>query len=227
MIDVIVPVLHRPQNIPTFMESLTDSAPEAQAWFICEVEDQEEQDTALTHGAKVLVHPAAHTFAQKCNLGYRSTSAPWMLLVGDDVLFHDGWLEEVLRVAAKTGANVVSTNDLLTDDVVLGEGACHPVIRRCYVDELGASWDGPGILMHEGYRHHGPDTEVADVAIHRRTFAPALGAVIEHLNPRAGKAQNDAIYDLATEHWPQDEALFYERRAQFLPGGRDLSLILK
>lgn len=227
-LDVIVPVLHRPQNVGVFMDSLkVTTGDDVHAWFVCEPDDLEEQGCAIHHGANVLIHSDAHTFAEKCNLGYRCTGAPWMLLVGDDVVFHPGWLEEVRRVVEKTGASVISTNDLCNPLVMAGTDACHPVVKRSYVDELGASWDGPGVLMHEGYRHHGPDTEVVDVAIHRGAFAPAVKAIVEHLNPRAGKARRDAIYDLATAHWSADAALFHERRAQYLPGGRrDTSRIL-
>ena len=226
LIDVLVPVLHRPQSIPRFMRSLQVTAPLATAWFICEDGDVEEQVVAGQYGAQVLSDPNVHTFAQKVNFGYRNTAAPWMLLVGDDVIFRPNWLEEAMRVAELTWAQVISTNDLHNTFVMRGEDAVHPIISRHYVDQFGASWDGPGVVAHEGYKHHGPDTEIVDVAISRQVFAPSLKSIVEHLHPDNGKAPMDRGYQVAATAQPKDRELFFARRAQFLPEGRDLSKIL-
>ena len=228
MIDIIVPVLDRPKNVATLMDSLekTEGFTQVQAWFVCEFEYLDEQQAVTDAGAQLIITDK-HTFAEKVNLAYTVTGAPWLLLAGDDVRFHPGWFNEVLRVAAATGAKVVSTNDLSNPFVMAGHDAIHPVINREYVDDLGSSWDGPGVVCHEGYQHHGPDTEIVDVAISRGVFAPAVNAVIEHYHPDADKADWDVGYTLAEENHTQDTELFFARRSHFLPGGRDLSKILR
>jgi glycosyltransferase involved in cell wall biosynthesis len=214
-IDVIVPVLHRPQNIPRFMESLRASTGLATAWFVCEEDDDEEIEAALDHGAQVLTSPDAHSFAEKVNLAYAKTSAPWLLLVGDDVYFRPGWLDHVQDVYRRYGANVVGTNDLCNPRVFHGEHATHSAIRRSYIDELGASWDGPGVVCHEGYHHWYVDDEICTVAKQRETFTVALGSEVEHVNPLNGVTPMDEVYVLGQKHAHDDKKEFVARLKQF------------
>lgn len=212
-IDVIVPVLHRPQNVEPLMQSLRASTGLATAWFVCEEGDDEEIAEVLRCGGKVLVSPEAHTFAEKVNVAYAMTSAPWLLLVGDDVRFRPGWFDQVADVHRRYGAQVIGTNDLINPRVVRGEHATHPAITRSYIDELGASWDGPGVVCHEGYRHMFVDDEIVTVAKQRGTFTAALGAQVEHLHPLNGITPMDAIYELGESSFEEDKKLF-EQRAQ-------------
>ncbi|MCU1494804.1 MAG: hypothetical protein JWO62_2568 [Acidimicrobiaceae bacterium] len=212
-VDVIVPALHRPQNVRPFMESLVASTGLATAWFICEEDDEEEIAEAKACGAEVLVSSDAHSFAEKVNVAYALTSSPWLLLAGDDVRFRPGWLDHALDVARRYGTEVVGTNDLANPRVMRGEHATHPLIAREYIDRLGASWDGPGVVCHEGYRHWYVDDEIVSVAKQRSTFTVALGSQVEHLHPIAGKAADDEIYRLGARHADDDRKLF-ERRAR-------------
>ena len=193
------------------MESLKATADRATAWFICEIDDIEERTTAAAHGAEVLYHPDAHTYAEKVNLGYRHTSAPWLLVVGDDVVFHDDWQSEVLATAEAENACVISTNDLCNPYVLDGTAATHPLIRRSYIDELGTSWEGPGTVCFEGYRHVGPEEEMVAIARQRGVFAACMTSIIEHMHPVAGKGAMDAGYELGMSTSQQDNALFVKR----------------
>lgn len=185
-VDVIVPVLHRPENVPTVLRSLRASTGLARAVFVCEPDDDEEADAVVAEGGRVIRHPG--TFAQKVNAAFPQTSAPWVLLVGDDVRFRPGWLDKALEVANLYGASVVGTNDLLNPRVTRGEHATHPLIRRSYVDEVGASWDGPGVVCHEGYTHWYVDDEIVMAAQLRGTFQSALGSHVEHIH-RGGEPE--------------------------------------
>ena len=102
-VDVIVPVLHRPQNIKPLMQSLRASTGLATAWFVCEHDDDEEIEEVLRWGGVALTHPDAHTFAEKVNFAYGETRSPWLLLVGDDVMFRPGWLDHAQDVARRYG----------------------------------------------------------------------------------------------------------------------------
>jgi hypothetical protein len=218
-VDVIVPVLHRPQNVKPLMESLTASTGLATAWFVCEEHDEAEIAEVVEHGGEVLTFPECHTFAEKVNAAYswRGVNAgdwdpaPWVLLVGDDVRFRPGWLDAALDVARRYHADVVGTNDLANPRVMRGEHATHPLIRRSYIDELGASWDGPGVVCHESYRHWCVDDEIVTVAKQRGVFQSALASQVEHLHPIAGKSEMDEVYELGQKHAEEDRKLF-ERR---------------
>ena len=213
---VIVPVLGRPGSAAPFMESLAASgAPLARVYAVADIDDAETAQAWKEAGATVLAWPGEPpgTFAQKVNAGYRVTSEPWLLLTGDDVRFHPGWLDQAQH-AARDGAAVVGTNDLHNPRVTAGDHSPHPLIRRSYVDEVGASWDGPKIVAHEGYRHWFVDDEIVQAAKQRGTWVMAPHAKVEHLHPLWGLAADDATYALGREHTDQDKALFEARLAR-------------
>ncbi len=79
-----------------------------------------------------------------------------------------------------------------------GEHATHLLIRRSYIDEHGASWDGPKLVCHEGYRHNYVDDEIVMAAKTRGQWAMALGSFVEHLHPLWEKGEDDATYELGS-----------------------------
>lgn len=208
-VDVIVPALHRPQNVAKLMRSLRASTGLATATWVCEPDDEEQIRTVREEGGNVLLE--AGSFAHKVNTAYHKTTAPWMLLVGDDVQFVAGWYDRAIQVAKRNDANVIATNDLLNPRVMRGEHATHPLIRRSYVEETGASWDGPGVVCHEGYGHNFVDNEITMAAKLRGTFQAALGSHVPHFHPLSGKVPTDNVYRLGQRSFAADQAL-YERR---------------
>ena len=216
-VDVFVPVLHRPQNVEPLMRSLRASTGLARAWFVVEDGDEVEADEVRRCGGNVLYRSG--TFAEKANFAFDVVgghgAAPWFFLAGDDVSFRPGWLDHAQEVARRYGARVVGTNDLANPRVMRGEHATHMLIERAYVDEFGASWDGPGIVCHEGYRHWFVDDEIVTVAKKRKVFQAALGSEVEHLHPMVGKAENDSVYELGASAAKDDEHLFKARLKKF------------
>lgn len=212
---VIVPVLGRPQNAAPFMESLKASGADlATVYAVADSDDAATCKAWEEAGATVLLHAAGGapgTFAVKVNGGYQFTDEPWLFLVGDDVRFHPGWLDHAQH-AARDGAHVIGTNDLHNPRVIAGEHATHLLVRRAYVDERGASWDGPKVVCHEGYRHWFVDDELVTAAKQRGVWAMALRSEVEHMHPLWGLAENDDTYRLGQSHAEQDRALFIERR---------------
>lgn len=235
VVDLIVPVLWRPDSARPFVHSLRESVDMDRVALVAIAS---ERDVATARawqqvGADVMVCDEPGTFSRKVNLAYRQipdlgTPAPWMLLLGDDVRFHPGWLDEVLAVAEATGASVVNTNDLgFHKDAA---GPSHPLISRAYVDAYGASFDGPGVVCHEGYRHYYVDAEIMAAAKDRQPdgtrgapdegpnmWAKAPNAIIEHLHHVFGTAPVDATYQLATDGLHVDRDLFYARLAEHRP----------
>jgi hypothetical protein len=213
---IIVPVMRRPQNAATFMSSLKASGAElADVKAICDDADQETIDAWKAAGAEV-IHGTwgddrPGTFAEKVNAGYDLTTQPWLFLTGDDVRFKPGWLDHAQH-AARDGYDVIGTNDLHNPRVTSGEHATHLLIRRSYVDEQGASWDGPKVVAHEGYRHWYVDDEIVTAAKQRGVWTMAPFAHVEHMHPLWRLAPNDDVYELGQSHAEHDKALFQERR---------------
>lgn len=212
LVDVIVPVVGRPQAALPFMASLFGED-RVQVYAVAERVDVASQQEWLSAGACV-IRGDERTFAQKVNVGYRAGDAEWLLLVGDDVRFTVGWLDACLK-AAETGARVIGTSETVNRRVKSGTHSCHPFIQRDYVAEVGASWDGPGVVCHEGYRHWYVDDEIVAAAKQRKVWGFAADAVLEHLHPVHGLADMDAVYRLGQSRKEDDRRLFQQRRLQF------------
>jgi hypothetical protein len=208
---VIVPVLRRPQNAEPFMESVHTTSQWATVYAVASDDDVETIAAWKKAGAIVVTIPGV-TFAEKMNAGFRATGEPWLLMVGDDVKFHPHWLDYAQQVA-RDGYDVIGTNDLGNPRVVAGEHATHLLIRRSYVERQGASWDGPGVVCHEGYRHWFVDDEIVSVAKQRGVWAMAPNAIVEHLHPAWGKGETDEVYTLGQSFAAADGALFENRAA--------------
>lgn len=228
-VAVLVPVLGRPEHAAPFMASLRASTGLATAYAICDRADEDAIAAWKQAGAYVLdldnylsvvTHQAfvdrdqPGTFAEKANIGYRCSDEPWLLLVGSDVRFHAGWLDHAQAIAGDR-YHVIGTNDLGNPRVMAGEHATHPLIRRAYVDEHGASWDGPGVVCHEGYRHNFVDEEIVLAAKQRDVWTPALASKVEHLHPLWGKGTPDEVYRFGQTHIEADQALFVRRCAEY------------
>lgn len=214
-VAVIVPVMGRPQNAAPFMASLKASTNRATVYAIVGPEKEAGKSAVAWRkaGAEVRVCKGS-TFAQKVNYAYQVTIEPWLLLVGDDVRFRPGWVEAAQKVGT---ASVVGTNDLANPRVVAGEHSCHPLIRRSYIDEVGASWDGPRVVCHEGYGHWFVDDEIVTAAKQRGVWGFAPDAVIEHLHPIWGTAPDDETYRLGQSKAAKDKATFVARLEKNVP----------
>ena len=217
VVDVVIPVLHRPKNVAPLMESLWRTARgSVRPWFIVEHGDDKEKQAVLDAGAVPLIYSG--TFPEKVNFAWNyiqqhagGGSADWLMPIGDDVIFHEGWLEAALVAADKYGWDVVGTNDLLNPAVLSGHHATHPLIRTSYIADRGASWDGPGTVCSEQLLHCFVDTEWSTVAVERGVFGVALDSVVEHIHPFNGKAPDDEGYRKAYESFNQDAATYARR----------------
>jgi hypothetical protein len=211
---VIVPVLDRPQNAEPFMASLRASTGLADVYAVIGPDDTVSLDAWQAQGAKVL-EASGESFAVKVNEAFRATTEPFVFVTGDDVRFYPGWLDHAQHVAELHQAHVIGTNDLGNPRVVSGDHGTYLLIRRSYVDEQGASWDGLGAVCHEGYGHWYVDDEIVTAAKQRGVWASALGSVVEHLHPLWGKAEDDDTYRKGQASQAADYRLFRKRYARF------------
>ncbi len=216
-VAVLVPVLNRPQNAAPFMRSLRASTGLATVFALCSEDDDA---AAWAEAGASVVRTEGVSFAEKVNEGYAHMQGwgcdhPWLFLVGDDVKFRPGWLDHAQQVAVNTGAKVIGTNDLANPRVMSGEHATHMLIARDYIDEQGASWDGPGVVCHEGYGHWFVDDEIVTVAKQRGTFVPALASIVEHLHPMFAKGEQDDTYKKGQASAGRDKIKFSKRAKEY------------
>jgi len=211
LVDVIVPTVKaRSKNVLPLAESLKASTGLARLVLVLDDETHKAELEELgVDCSDSVICPGR--FPVKVNAGYAASTAPWVQVVGDDVRFHPGWLDHQQWVAKLYGGKVVGSNDLANQRVMRGEHATHWMIARDYIDEVGASWDGPGKIAHEGYRHWFCDDEIVAAAKQRGVFQPALGAVIEHLHPITGLVPTDDVYRKNDVYAERDQKLFQKR----------------
>jgi len=160
-----------------------------------------------------------HTgYATKVNMALDHVAAEWLLVVGDDVEFTDGWFNAAREVSAF--ADVIGTNDSEPGRVrnllvAKGVHADHFFIRRSYIDDEGSSLDGPGVIMPTAYTHWFTDREVIELAKARGVFKMAPECRIIHHHPGydgdEAAREADPVYVAAVDASEADERTWRSR----------------
>jgi glycosyltransferase involved in cell wall biosynthesis len=211
-IDILIPVLNRPQNAAKVVESLKVTTTPYRLVFICSPRDTAEI-AACRKVADVLVvdwNPDKGDFAKKINTGYRETSEEWVFQGADDVIFQKGWDLHALK-AAERGFRVIGTNDLHNPAVKAGRHSTHTLFARSYIEEASGTVDGSDPVFWEGYDHQFVDLEFVEVAKRRKEWAFAKRAVVEHFHPHWGNAERDPTYIKAMRSTMRDRRLYMQR----------------
>lgn len=219
-LDILVPVLSRPQNVTPLMKSIAaNTTVPYEVHFLCSPGDMEEigaceQESAVVH---VMDWPAGPgDYSKKMNHGFRVTSQPLVLLAADDLDFQPGWDTLALAAAEETGAGVIGLNDCSNPQVQKGLFSTHPLVRRSYIDEHGGTFDNePGVVVYEGYDHNMPDVELATVAKSRNQWVFVKDAKVCHKHPSWVTAPDDATYQKGRAHFHEDGRLFVKRQRQW------------
>lgn len=216
-VAIIVPTLGRPQALGLLVSNLRITTPPA--YRLCFVVDPDDRasHTALSNlgdAPEVLVLSQGGTYPEKTNAGAAATTEPLLLPTADDVVFHPGWYEAAVA-HFEAGAAVVGTCDL-TPATVKGRHATMPLLTRSYMEDPGAVHGEPGVVFHEGYHHNFVETELWQLACHRRVAVFEPAAVIEHRHPSWGTAEVDDTYRRgALTGWEADKSLFEQRMARW------------
>lgn len=212
---IIVPTLGRSPRLKPLVENIAETTPPIyRVLFVLDPDDTPSWGTVsslIQRNPDVAAFECGGTFPVKTNAGVAATGEPWMLLCGDDVLFHPGWWEAAMAVAGD-GIGVIGTNDLHLRATREGRYATQILVARWYA-EIGTI-DEPGKVFHEGYHHDPVDMECCYTAQARRAYAHAVDSHIEHLHPAWGLRElddTDRKGQRAQKH--ADLELFERRRA--------------
>ncbi len=215
-IAVIVPVLGRPGNARPLADSLAGSTDRALLLFVCSPSDLAQIAACEATGAGVVTvndDPGPGDYAAKILAGFNAVAHDLVLLGGDDLRFHAGWVEAVEAVAERFDVGVIGTNDMANPLVKAGKHSTHPVVRRCYIETLGGSIDEPGSVYHLGYDHQYVDVELVETAKARGCYAHAGDARVEHLHPFYNKQTKlDDTYRKAHAEGSKDRKLYESRK---------------
>jgi hypothetical protein len=216
VIDILVPVLGRPQNAQPLVDSIREATEvEHFITFLCSEGDVEEIDAVHETGCLFLLS-ADGRYAPKINLGVRSTDGEYVLLGADDLRFHPGWDVAAIGRYEETGKPVIGTNDLGNATVMAGRHATHSLVHRSYVAR--GTIDDPTCLLHEGYQHNWVDTEFIATAMKRDAFTFCRDSRVEHMHhfwrdeDGKPKGEDDAIYEKGRQTYAVDRRLYLKRR---------------
>jgi hypothetical protein len=216
LIAVIVPVLNRPQRVRPLVDSFRAATSEADArlYFVVQASDKAELAAIMEIGGMdiLVVTDIDRSWAKKINRGYERTREPWLLLGADDLAFREGWVD-VVRERLRVHPGVLGTNDLGNPNTISGSTSTHPLVRRLYADICGTV-DARHAVLHEGYDHNYPDTELVETAKRRGLYLHAHDCVVEHLHPAWNKGTTDTTYLLGARRVREDSALFVSRGKQ-------------
>lgn len=139
----------------------------------------------------------------------RNFDIDWYVHGHDDLIWNPGWLEQALRVAGQTGAQVIGLNDLHTD---LNHFSPFWMVSAGFIEQhLG------GLFVPPMYRAWWFDREICHKAQALGLYAPAPKAIVEHTHPDWNTADYDDTYDGALDWRRQDEKLYRERKAKGFP----------
>lgn len=206
-IAVVVPAM-RPENLERLMKSFdATNDGTAHLYVVGDIGLDADINTGKEHT----------TYAEKVNLAAKYTAEPWLLLIGDDCEFQPGWIEAARTVSDRF--DVIGTNDttgpVKNPDVSAGRHADHFFVRRSYIDQYGASLEGPGVLAPEAYHHWYVDLEIIKLAKARGVFTPCLDSVIVHHHPgydgREDLRAADPVYMSAVVFADEDQRTFRSR----------------
>jgi glycosyltransferase involved in cell wall biosynthesis len=212
---ILIPVLRRPQNVGLLVTSITKNSGGYELLFIASPNDKEEIDELENQKQQYVVMDGLYTnrgdYARKINRGFKEIEADWYFLGADDLRFHTGWFEEAMIIHAETNACVIGTNDMGNPAVIKGNHSTHSLVLRDYIKECGGSYNEPGRIYHEGYRHNFVDTELVATAKSREAWAFSSKSLVEHLHPDWKKGHKDDVYELGKSGWYDDQKLFEKR----------------
>ena len=218
MIDILIPVLGRPQNAQPLVDSIrANTRTEHHILFLCSRGDDGQIDACRATGEQTTVvgwTPGVGDYARKINHGAMITDAwhrDWLFLGADDISFERNWDITALKIAGDYH-HVIATNDLANANVRRGMFGTHCLVRRRYITETGGTVDGgPGSLLHEGYDHNFVDRELCHSAQHRQRFVFARHSRVPHRHPGWRTATNDDTYRKGAARFRQDHQLFLSR----------------
>lgn len=205
MLAVLVPVLNRPQNIKPLLESIYATTPDARVLFIADPDDTAELDAIAAAGGEMIA--PGGSYAAKINAGVARTDEPFILLAADDVRPREGWFEAAVDTMVN-GVQVVGCNDGIPRPA-RPEHATHFLITRAAAT-LPCIDGRPGPLC-EAYGHWYTDDEYIATARKRGMYAYAHDALVEHLHPMTGKAEDDETYVKGRSSWKLDRRQFMRR----------------
>lgn len=209
-VAILIPTYGRPAKIQTLVDNIKErtNMDLAEIVFIVEDDDLPTKEACIASGEKTIINLRSRNYAGAINTAVKQLDNEYFFAVADDFRFYENWLPPLLNLGEKYG--VVGPNDLGNPQVQAGQLAVIYLVAKRYLPYCVV--DSPGDMLHEGYLHNFPDTEITETAIWRGEYAYCPESIVEHMHPDFGKAERDSTYQKQIGTWQHDESLFLSRR---------------
>lgn len=196
-IAVLIPTFKRVAKLKPLLENFSRFSTQSNLYFIVEPSDTE--TIAALDGLKssfnFKVLQVKGEYVAAINFAYKNTTEPFIFCGADDIFFSQGWEDKLLEVMKDESINVTGG----VDDWACSKSGVHishPLLRRSYCLEQGASWGGnTQELYYSGYKHYQCDIEMENLALTRGCLRVCKNCTIEHIHFVNGKAPHDFTYD--------------------------------
>ena len=202
-VAILIPTLGRPHRIAPLIDNIREVTPEPHKIYFM-TSDEESTKIIKEKGAIHIPDVGNTDLITRTNALYKATTEPFVYTGSDDVLFHKGWLAELLKWSGKY--SVLVPNDLLNSN------GTQALISRKYVEEQSCCVDVPDVIYYPGYTHAFADNEQFETAKHRGVFKKVDTAVVEHLHPDANKSEVDETYKEAWSHSDDGYRIYMSRK---------------
>ena len=158
----------------------------------------------------VTIRDSDTTSVEGWNQAYKvaaNRGAYWHVLGADDIVFHDGWLDEAVRIVRLGNVGVIGFNDLQTN---IDNYAPHFMLSEYFADVYQDDW-----MIPPAYKTWWFDREICERAKALGQYAPAWNAILEHRHPDWKTAPMDDTYKEAWPHHDEDKATYLKRRQDY------------
>lgn len=205
-VAILIPTLGRAHKLAALIDNIREVTHTPHEIYFM-TSDDDSIEVIKGKGAVHIPDVGRTDFVARTNALYHATYEPYVFTGSDDVLFHDKWLDRLLKYTPYY--SVIVPSDGLNPNGTLA------LISRKYIEEQSGCVDVPNTIFHPEYRHGFSETELFETAKRRGVFKYCSSSLVEHLHPDAGKSEVDATYSEAWKHNNDGMALYDSRKHLF------------
>lgn len=201
----LIPTYHRHEKLQGFIRNHNSTSKEAKLYFIVHPDDLDTQVELQRLGEEFLICPDEYVGC--INFGFASTNEEFVLCASDDVVFNEGWDEELLSMAdGNPDKHIFGGIDEWKVNRTLLH-ISHPLIRRNH-------FSSP--LYYPEYIHYMCDVEFIQKGLRDNCVMITPQILIDHPHTITDEEKDwDDTYKRSFSKIKHDEFLYLRRRYMF------------
>lgn len=217
IVSILLATTGRPEQVRALIENIRTTTDGRDIELICAVDADPAtrsvvEQARASKGFRLILDysPDYRGGPAAWNAALAASTGEYVVLAADDLVFHQGWLDEALATMATLpeGGGLVGFNDGHWGE----ELSTHYLMSRRFVlDHLG------GVVSWTAYRHSFTDREANDRARAAGRYAWCPDAYVTHNHWIFGGRQQDSTDHRSLPEHPASQQAYEERKAQGWP----------